>query len=66
MHRTHARSPQGERAYSSRPAKRGGNVTMIGALSLEGIVAAMTIEGAADGMVFLTYVTEGAFPHSYH
>lgn len=62
MHRKYARSPKGERAYDSRPAKRGGNVTIIGALSLSGIVAAMSIDGAADGDVFTAYITEVLVP----
>lgn len=62
MDRAYARSPEGERAYDTKPAKRGGNVTIIGALSLDGIIAAMTIDGAADGAVFLAYVEEVLVP----
>ncbi|MBE9107399.1 transposase [Nostoc cf. edaphicum LEGE 07299] len=45
MTRRFARSPQGSRAYGDRPDGRGKNVTMIGAMSLEGIIAAMTFTG---------------------
>ena len=62
MCRAYARSPQGERAYSDCPAKRGGNLTMVSALSLQGIVASMTLHGAADGQAFLAYITEVLVP----
>ena len=62
MCRAYARAPQGARAYSTRPAKRGGNLTILSALSLQGIVASMTIHGAADGQVFLAYITEVLIP----
>jgi DDE superfamily endonuclease len=45
MTRLFARSPQGSRAYGNRPDGRGKNVTMIGAMSTEGIIAAMTFTG---------------------
>ena len=56
MARHYARSPQGERVHTSKPVNKGQNITVLGALSLEGIVAAMTIEGSTDAQVFLTYV----------
>ena len=46
------------RLYSRKPAQKGRNVTLIGALRHTGIIAAMTIEGPADGDVFLTFVKE--------
>ncbi|MBW4592350.1 MAG: transposase [Brasilonema angustatum HA4187-MV1] len=48
MTRRFARSPQGTRAYGDRPDGRGKNVTMIGAMSLEGIIAAMTFSGGTN------------------
>lgn len=42
MTRLFARSKKGSRAYGDRPDGRGKNVTMIGAMSLSGIIAAMT------------------------
>lgn len=38
------------------PQNYGPNVTMIGALSLQGLDAVMTVEGATDGAVFRGYV----------
>jgi transposase len=37
-------------------------VTMLGALSLEGLVAAMTVEGFTDGAVFLAFLREILLP----
>ncbi|QHG15330.1 transposase [Nostoc sp. ATCC 53789] len=46
--RRFARSPQGSRAYASHPQGRGKNVTMIGAMSTQGIIAAMTFTGGTN------------------
>jgi transposase len=54
--RTHARSPRGERALGAAPCRRWERVTVIGALGLEGIVAAMSVAAAADGAVFRAYL----------
>jgi len=56
MARHYARSPQGERVHTSKPVNKGQNMTVLGALSLEGIMAAMTVEGSTDAQVFLTSV----------
>lgn len=62
MTRLSARAPRGKRAFGSAPARRGKNVTLIGALSLEGLVAAMTVELATDGPVFKAYLEEVLAP----
>jgi len=56
MARHYARSPQGARVHTSKPVNKGKNVTVLGALSLDGLIASMTVEGRADVQVFLTYV----------
>jgi hypothetical protein len=58
MTRHFARSSKGSRAYGDRPDGRGKNVTMIGAMSLEGIIASMTFQGSTDTNAFYTYVTK--------
>ncbi|MEH2282851.1 MAG: IS630 family transposase [Nostoc sp.] len=63
MTRRFARSPQGSRAYGDRPDGRGKNVTMIGAMSLEGIIAAMTFTGGTNASAFETYVTQVLVPN---
>jgi len=58
MVRPYARSPKGERAYAPAPVNTGKNITVLGALSLEGLVEAMTIEGSSDGQVFATFIQQ--------
>jgi len=56
MTRLYARSNGGERIYESTPGGRWKIMTIIGAMSLGGIIASMTIEEATDGDIFLAYV----------
>lgn len=56
MTRLFGRAPRGERVVDTVPQNYGPNVTMIGALSLQGLDAVMTIDGATDGDVFQAYV----------
>jgi transposase len=62
MTRRYARAPKGERVHTSAPVNKGKNVTVLGAFSLEGIQAAMTIEGSTDTAVFLTFVQKILVP----
>ena len=54
----YARAPKGERAFGRAPAQRGTNVTLVAALSLDGIGAAMTLGGALDRDACETYVRD--------
>jgi transposase len=56
--RLYGRAPRGERVVGSVPLNYGANVTMIGALSCNGLEALMTIEGATDGEAFRAYVCQ--------
>ena len=59
----YAWAPKGRRAYAQVPKNRGENSSLIAALSLdEGISAAMTLEGAVDGIAFGVYVQEVLAP----
>lgn len=58
----YGRAPKGERAVGSVPINYGKNLTLIGALSVNGLEALMTIEGATDGEVFRAYVEQGLCP----
>jgi hypothetical protein len=49
MTRLFGRAPRGERVVDTIPQNDGANVTMIGALSLQGLDAVMTVDGATDG-----------------
>ena len=62
MSRTHARAPRGERAEVSEPGHHGPNTSVISALSLSGVGATMTIEGAVDTQVFDLYVEHFLIP----
>jgi hypothetical protein len=47
-----ARSPQGERVHTSKPVNTGKHLTVLGALSRDGMIASMTVEGRTDDQVF--------------
>jgi len=51
-----ARSPQGARVHTSKPVNKGKNLTVLGALSREGMIASRTVEGSTDAQVFFTSV----------
>jgi transposase len=54
----YARAPKGERTKSSVPRNRGKNTTLIASLSLEGMGAAMILEGSANAAAFEIYVEQ--------
>ena len=56
MSRANARAPRGERAVVVEPFETGGNIFVIGALTLDGVRAPMMIEGAIDGQVLEPYI----------
>ena len=54
--RLYARAPRGERAFDKVPRNWGKNLTLIAAMSAEGMDQAMSVEGATDGAAFEAYV----------
>jgi hypothetical protein len=56
MTRRFGRAWPGERVHDAVPKNHGKNITLLGALSGQGIGAVMTVEGATDAAVFRTYV----------
>lgn len=62
MTRLYGRATPGERVIESVPQNYGENISMLGAISLAGIDAPMTISGAVDGLVFLEYVKQVLCP----
>jgi len=56
MTRLYARSGGGGRIYEATPGSRWKIMTIIGAMSLRGMIATMTIEEATDGDIFRAYV----------
>jgi transposase len=55
-------APRGDRSRGAVPRNYGKNLSVCAALSLEGITAAMTVEGAVDGLAFEQYVEQVLVP----
>ncbi len=62
MTRLYGRAPKGERVLGSVPHDHGPNVTIIGSISLEGVDAAMSFEGAVNGDIFRVFVQQVLAP----
>ena len=62
MTRTHARAPRGKRTAEAVPRNRGTVTTILGALTVDGLQATMTVEGGTDGNVFVAYVEHVLLP----
>lgn len=60
--RLYARSERGKRAFGSVPKNWGRNVTIIGALSCQGILASLHLPGSCERPVFLQYLEEVLLP----
>ena len=58
MTRAYARACGGQRVAEGAPQGHWKILTILGALSLRGLVATMTIEEATDGDIFLAYVEQ--------
>lgn len=62
MAREYGRAPRGKRCYDSRPKNWGENITVIGALSLAGVDAVMTLNGALTQPWFDKWVEKFLVP----
>jgi transposase len=62
MARMFGRAPRGERCRAAIPHGHWQTTTFVGALTLSGIVAPMTLGGAMNGPAFLAYVTQQFVP----
>jgi len=62
MTRRRARSPRGQRVYGSVPHSRGQNLTVVGAVSADGVVCYRAIDGGMRGETFLAFVCEVLVP----
>ena len=58
----YGRAPRGERVVGTAPRNHGKNTTLVAALSLDGITAAMTVEGALDRPAFDAFVDQVLAP----
>jgi transposase len=62
LHRLYARAPRGQRAVGVVPRNWKHNTTVVGALSLSGVQAVMTLEGALDTGAFEMFVEHFLVP----
>lgn len=62
MSRRYARAATGHRALGRVPAGHWRQLTILGGLSLEGLIACMSIESATDKPVFVAFVREVLVP----
>jgi transposase len=62
MTRLYGRAPSGQRIHESTPEGDWQILTMLGAMSTRGIIAAMTIEAATDQDIFLGFLDEVLCP----
>jgi len=62
MTRRYGRAPSGERIREATPAGHWSVLTLMGAMSREGMLASMTVESATDGDVFLAYLDQVLCP----
>jgi transposase len=62
MTRRYGRAPCGERVREATPAGHWSTLTLLGAMSAEGLVATMTVESPTDGEVFLAYLEQVLCP----
>ena len=56
--RRYARAEGGQRAHQAAPLHSGPNVTLVAALTPQGLQAAMTVSGAVTGQVFAAYLAQ--------
>ena len=59
---THGWAPRGQRLYDHVPRNRGTVTTILGALTIAGLEAVMTVEGSTNTAVFHSFVTEVLAP----
>jgi transposase len=62
MTRRYGRAPRGERVREAMPAGHWSTLTLLGAMSAEGLLATMTVESSTDGDVFLAYLEQVLCP----
>lgn len=62
MTRRYGRAGRGERVHEGTPAGHWRTLTLLGAMSCDGLVATMTIESPTDGDVFLAYLEQVLCP----
>ena len=64
MLRLYARAFKGKRARGKKTQKRGKNISIISALSLEKVLASSNIYGSVDGVTFEAFIVKKLVPFS--
>jgi transposase len=62
MTRLYGRAPRGERVSECVPRNYGESISVLGALSVSGVRAAMTVDGAVDTLCFDAFITQILVP----
>ena len=62
MQRTHGRAPPGERVVAAVPHGHWKVISTIAAMTVSGIVASASFDGATDTELFVTFIREGLVP----
>jgi len=62
MTRRYGRAPSGERVREATPAGHWSTLTLLGAMTQQGMLASMSVESSTDGDVFLAYLDEVLCP----
>lgn len=62
MGRLYGRSPRGQRARANIPFGRWKRLSVLGAIAVEGFIAAMSVEAATDGAIFAAYLEQLLLP----
>lgn len=60
--RNHARSEKGSRVYDLKPFYRGNKVTVIGAISMDKVLAVMTLDNSMDSNAFRVFIEKLLVP----
>ena len=63
MLRIYGRALKGQRARGSKPQKRGKNVSLLAALSLNQVIASSNIYGAVNGVTFEAFIANKLVPN---
>lgn len=66
MTRRYGRCEGGERVYAHRPGNQGQNVTLVGAMSDEGLIATMTLPGGLNTESFIVYLNQILLPQLWN
>ena len=62
MTRHYGRGENGVRVYDKRPGNKGKNISLIGAMSDEGLIATMTFPGSLNSTSFLVFIEQILLP----